>query len=200
MTLLTIAETLAKNVGMAVPSSVVGNGTRQALEVLQFANETGEELARRVDWGQLHASVTLTGDGTNLVHVLPAGFSRMTPGVAVRFGTTTVRPLTRPEWNTLTAVQGSPRYFLLEGAEVTLYPYLANAATVSVQYQTAYWTSAGATVFAMDTETSLIDEALFAKGLIVRWRRQKGMAYQDEEAEFEAALADYARFNDRARF
>lgn len=200
MTLLTIAQGLAKNVGMQVPTSVVGNSAREWVEALQFVNETGEELARRVDWGQLHASTTLTGDGTNKVHALPSGFGRLNQGVAVRSGTNIVRPLTRAEWNTLDPVQGTPRYFLLEGAEMTLFPFLANAATVTVQYQSKNWTSAGSSAFTVDTQTSLIDEDLMLKGLIVRWRRQKGMDMADYEAEYEAALQDFARFNDRARF
>lgn len=200
MTLLTIAQGLAKNVGMQVPTSVVGNSAREWVEALQFVNETGEELARRVDWGQLQASTTLTGDGTNKVHALPSGFGRLNQGVAVRSGTNIVRPLTRAEWNTLTPVEGTPRYFLLEGAEMTLFPFLANAATVTVQYQSKNWTSAGSSAFTVDTQTSLIDEDLMLKGLIVRWRRQKGMDMADYEAEYEAALQDFARFNDRARF
>ena len=173
---------------------------REWQEALQFANETGEELARRVDWGALQASTTLTGDGTNKVHALPAGFSRLSRGVSVKTSSGILRPLSRAEWGTLTAVQGTPRYFLLEGAEVTLWPYLANAATATASYQTGYWTSAGSDAFTVDTQTSLIDEDLFLKGLIVRWRRQKGMPYQDEEAEFEAALQDFAGFDDRGRF
>ncbi len=200
MTLLTIAQGLAKNVGMQSPSSVVGNAARSWVEALQFANETGEELARRVDWGQLQASATLTGDGTNLTHSLPAGFGRLSKGAAVKAGATPIRSLSRAEWGTLTPAQGTPRYFLLEGDDMTLFPYLANLATVSVSYQTKYWTSAGAAAFTADDQTSLIDENLFLKGLIARWRRQKGMPYQDEEAEYEAALQDFANFDDRARF
>lgn len=200
MSLLTIAQGLAKNVGMQSPSIVVASTGREWAEALQFANETGEELARRVDWGALQASTTLTGDGTNLTHALPAGISRLGRGVTVKSGTTALRPLSRAEWNTLTPVVGTPRYFLLEGDEITLWPFLANLATVSVSYQSKNWTSAGGAAFTADDQTSLIDEDLFLKGLIVRWRRQKGMAYQDEEAEYEAALQDFAGFDDRSRF
>ena len=59
--------------------------------------------------------------------------------------------------------------------------------------------SHGSAAFTVDTQTSLIDEDLFLKGLIVRWRRQKGMSYQDEEGEYEAALQDFARMDDRGR-
>lgn len=200
MTLLTLAQGLARNVGMQVPTSVVGSTMREWQEALQFANETGEELSRRVDWGALQATTTLTGDGTNKVHALPTGFSRFSKGIAIKAGTAIVRPLSRAEWNALTPVEGAPRYFLAEGREVTLWPYLANAATATASYQSDLWTSAGGAAFTADDQTSLIDEDVFLKGLIVRWRIQKGMPYQDQEAEFEAALADYANFDDRGRF
>jgi hypothetical protein len=199
MTLLSIVQGLAKNVGVQVPSQVIGSSAREMVEALQFVHETGEELARRVDWGQLQQSATLTGDGTNKVHTLPSGFSRLNSGVSVTSGGI-VRPLSRAEWNTLAPVQGAPRYFLLEGAEITLWPYLANAATATVQFQSKNWTSAGSATFTADDQTSLIDEALFLKGLIVRWRRQKGMDVAEYDAEYEAALQDVANFNDRARF
>lgn len=201
MTLLTIAQGLAKNVGMQVPSSVVGNAAREWVEALQFINETGEELARRVDWGQLQAQTTLTGTGAAVDHALPADFARLNQGVCVKTSAgAIVRPLSRAEWSDLGPVEGSPRYFLLEGTTIALWPYLANAATATALYQSTNWTDAGAAAFTVDTQAALFDEDLVLKGAIVRWRRQKGMPYQDEEAEYEAALQDFARFNDRARF
>jgi len=196
MTLLTICQGLALNVGLESPTAVVTSSLREWAEAVQFANEAGEELARRVDWGVLHATTTLTGDGTNKVFTLTG--SRLDAGVTVKTSTGYVRPLTQAEWNTLTATQGTPRYFLLQGAILTLWPYLANAATVSVGYISKSWASSGAT-FVADTDTALIDEGLLLKGLIVRWRRQKGMDYADQEAEYEAALAQFAQFDGRSR-
>jgi hypothetical protein len=198
MTLLTIAAGLAKNVGLAVPTVIVSSALREWSEGLQMANEVGEELARRVDWGVLRNEATLTGDGTDVAHVMPVGFSRLSPGVAIRVGTAAVRPLARAEWNTLTPVVGVPRYFILEDDTIHFFPYLANLATVTASYQTKRWSNTGES-FMADDNFSLIDEDLFLKGLICRWRRQKGMDYADQEAEYEAALQDYARFDDRAR-
>lgn len=198
MTLLTIGAALAKNAGMAVPDIMVLSSDRQWLESVQFANETGEELARRVDWGQLQASTTLTGTGAAVAHSLPSDFARLNQGISIMAGTSIVRPLTRPEWSNLVAVEGTPRYFLLEENTVQFWPFLANAATATAQYQSKNWCSAGAE-FMADTDTVLVDEGLFTKGLIVRWRRQKQMDVADFEAEYEAALADFARFNDRSR-
>lgn len=199
MTLLTICEGLAKNVGMKVPTQIVAASQREWIEALQFCNEVGEELARRVDWGDLTTTETITGDGTNKKHSLSSYFSRMVQGACVIVGGAPVRALTRAEWGSLTATEGTPRYFLLEDTGLTLWPYLANAETGTVIYQTKAWCSNGTDAWSADDETSLIDEDLFLKALIVRWRRQKGMPYADEEAEYEAALAQYAGFDNGGR-
>ena len=199
MTLLTIAQDLAYNVGMARPDAVAASGLREHQEVVAMANQTGEELARRVDWGELQSTVTLTGTGTSAAHALASEFSRITSGIGVLSGDNIVRPLTRAEWGSLTPVEGVPRYFLLEGSNLSLWPYLAVGETATVSTQTNAWCSNGTDEWLADTETSLIDEELFLKGLIVRWRRQKGMPYQDQEAEYEAALQNFATFDDRSR-
>jgi hypothetical protein len=201
MTLLTIVQALARNVGVAVPESVVTSPRREMIEALQMANDAGEELARRVDWGVLNQAVTLIAPG--LIVPPPPGvgldlgpsFSRMAQGIAVRFGTAIVRPLARAEWNGLTPVEGVPRYFLLDGTVMEFWPALAPGESVSVSFQSKEWTSSGAS-FMADDDTSKIDEALLTKALIVRWRRQKGMDYADYEAEYEAALQEFAQFDD----
>lgn len=199
MTLLTVAAALAKNVGLQPPDAVVTSSDREWVEALQFANETGEEMARRVDWPQLRATDTLTGDGTNKTFTLPSDFDHLPVAGALVSGTTILRQLTKAEWQTLTAAEGTPRYYLIEDDEVTLFPYLASAETVTANYQSANFCSNGAS-FGADSDTLLVDEELFTKGLIVRWRRQKGMDYADYEAEYEADLRDAARFSEGARF
>jgi len=120
-------------------------------------------------------------------------------GIAVKGSGGVARPLTRAEWASLTPTEGIPRYFLLEGQTLTLWPYLAVGETVTAITQSKNWCSAGGAAWVADDDTALINEALLLKGLIVRWRRQKGMDYADYEAEFEAALRDFASFDDRSR-
>lgn len=198
MNILQIAKALALNVGIPAPVSIVGT-SRQVQEIVQFANESAEELARRVDWGALKKSATLTGDNTNKAHALPSDFSRLAATGAVLVGALTLRPLTRAEWNGLTAIAGSPRYFLLEGGVMRFWPYLANAATATVGYQSNDFAGT-AMGFVNDTDAPVIPPDVMLKGLVARWRRQKGMPYQDEEAEYEAALSQAASFDDGARF
>lgn len=199
MSLLTIAQALAKSVGLAVPSAVIGSGDRTWQEVTEHANAAGEELARRVDWGQLTQSATITGSGAQFAHALPSGFDRVTKGQGVYTSTGPARPLTQAEWATLADVEGVPRYFILRDTDIRFWPYLAVAATATVSFQTKNWCDNGTAKWAADDDASLIDEEIFLKALEVRWRRTKGMDYADHEAEYEAALGSYARNNDRSR-
>lgn len=199
MTLLTIANNLAENVGLEVTANVITSAKREWMEALTMANAAGDELARRVDFGALFTTETLTGDGTDKQFDLGAGFSRLIPGIAVTAGGATVRPLTQAESASLVAVEGVPRYFILEGNKLRLWPYLASGQSVVARYQTRNWCSNGTALWNADDETALIDEDLLTKCLIVRWRRQKGMPFEDYEAEYEAALSDIARFDDRSR-
>lgn len=198
MNVLQILKSLALNVGIPQPATIISTN-RQVLELVEFANEAAEEMARRVDWGGLRATATLTGDGTDKLHALPAAFSRLAANGAVRFSGSVLRPLTRAEWNTMTPTAGTPRYFLLEGQTMRLWPYLANAATATVLYQSVNFITSGA-AFIADTDDPKVPNDVLLKGIVARWRRQKGMAYQDEEAEYEAALAQAASFDDGARF
>ena len=199
MTLLTICNNLAQNVGLERTEAVLTSAKREWAEAAVMANAAGEELARRVDFGALFTTATLTGDGTDKLFDLGADFSRLIPGIAVTFATSTVRPLSQPEWASLVAIEGIPRVFKLEGNKLRLWPYLATGLSVVIRYQSKNWCSNGSAEWSADDNTALVDEDLFTKGLIVRWRRQKGMPFEDYEAEYEAALSDIANFDSRSR-
>lgn len=197
MSLLTIYNALALNVGMEQSDQVVLSGRRECKEAVTLADLVGEELARRVDFGALRKTSLLPG-GVD-THTLDGYFSRIIAGVGVIGGGRILRPLTAAEWPTLPASVGFPRYFLLSGNNIKIWPKPESTQSVSVTWQSKAWCSNGTDAWMADDDTSLIDEELFAKGLIVRWRRQKGMDYADYEAEYEAALENFATYDDRSR-
>jgi hypothetical protein len=193
LSLLDLCKGLAKNVGISVPSVVFAGTDRTSVELLQCANETGAELARRVAWGELRGNQNFIGDGTNQTFTLNAPFQRLAPGVSVVFnsGKKIIRQLTIGEFNVLPASVEVPRYFLLEGYSMQFWPYIPTGGVVSVKYQSGSWCDNGATnsaYFAADSDTPLVPDVAFLQGMIVRWRRQKGMDYADFEAEYEATL------------
>lgn len=199
MSLLTICQAFAQNVGIQSPAQVITSPLREMQEAAALSKDAADELARRVDFGALNRTVVLTGDGTDQAFGLGDDFSRITPGIGVTYGAQAVRPLTQAEWAYLPVTVSRPRYFILRGTVMHIWPYLGTGVQVRVNYQAKSWCSNGTANWAADTDTSVIDEGLVTKGLIVRWRRQKGMDYADFEAEYEAALADIARFDDRSR-
>ena len=58
--------------------------------------------------------------------------------------------------------------------------------------------TANSAAWASDSDVPVIPDELVLLGVIWRWRRHKGMDYQDPQAEYEAALNDLASFDDRA--
>ena len=200
MTLLTIAQDVARNTALDVPSTASGSTAREIVNVVQFINDTGLELARRVNWGALRASTTITGTGVNANFALPAYYLKLIEGGAVLSGGVGLRGgLSPDEWAALTPVQGTPRFYRLLGSTISFYPFLANAATATVNYQSTAWASNGTDRLQLDAQTSLIPEDLITKGAIWRQRRHVGQDFADQIAEYEAALADYATYDARDR-
>lgn len=200
MTILEIIQAVAKNVGVDVPSQAVANTDREYVNLIRFSEEAAEELTRRVDWGALRATTTIIGTGTNDDFALPAAFSRLTMGNAVSASGAPVRGgISQDEWFTLTPVEGTPRYFRLGTDTMSFYPFPASAATVSVSYQSKNWCSNGSDGWTADAETPLVPADLVVKGTIWRFKRNLGQDFSDYLGEFEAALADRANFDTRAR-
>jgi hypothetical protein len=200
MTLLTIAQDVARNTALDVPATASGSTAREIVNVVQFINDTGLELARRVNWGALRTTTTITGTGVNANFALPAYYLKLIEGGAVFAGSVAVRGgLSPDEWAALTPIEGTPRFYRLRGSSISFYPFLANAATASVNYQSTAWASNGTDRLQLDAETSLIPEDLLVKGAIWRQRRHVGQDFADQIAEYEAALADYAAYDARDR-
>jgi hypothetical protein len=143
-------------------------------------------------------TTTITGTGINDSFALPDNFLRLTASAAVKNGANILRPLTRSEWNTLVTASGTPRYYHMSALRISFWPYLGSGVTVALRYQSDDWASSGSQ-FLADDATPRVPDDLLVKGLITRWRRQKGMDYADVEAEYEAALADYAGWEDGNR-
>lgn len=199
MSLLSIAQAVAKNTGIEVPDTVQGDDP-DAVKLRQFINETGDELARRVDWSSLRKTATITGTGFSAPYDLPSDYSRLIQGYAVKVNGSPVRGgLTADEWNALTPVQGTPRYFQTAAGKIALYPYPPEGMGVSLTYQNDRWVSGNKKEMSRDDDVSLIPERLLEMGGIWRSKRHIGGDYSDYLSEYEAAIIDLAGFDDRVR-
>lgn len=197
MNLLDIAKQVATNVGEPTLLTVQDNAPFSRLAV-QFINETGKDLIRRVDWHSLRKAFTVTGDGTARMHTLASDHDRLTPGLAVTFGGTPVRGSLSPdEWSSLSPSSGAPRYFYIAGRSIGFYPFLESAAAASVSYQSANWAAKAdaSPISSMSKDNDVTDfpAALLALGAVWRWYRHAGRDFSDHMAEYEQMLVDYAQ-------
>lgn len=199
MTFLSIMQGTAKNAGIAVPSTVGGTDP-DTIKLSEFINESGLEIRRRVDWRALRKVAAITGDGTAAPKPIAPDFDRLPLGLRVTAGGEPVRgSLTQDEWFGLPETEGAPRYFFLSAGQLGLWPYLAAAATASVQYQSIYWVAGDKDAMTVDGDTALFDEELVMRGAVWRWRRHVGKDFSDQMAEYEAMLSDRASFDGGVR-
>jgi hypothetical protein len=197
MSLLSMCAETAILLNQPSVTSVYSNPNRFEQELLLLCEETGEELVRRHDWGELVSTQTYaTTPGT-----LPVDYERPTMGSPVRLGTTPIRgALSDAEMNLKRgAPSGSPPRYLIRKPTLEVAP--APATTVTLEYVSNYWvrsaTGSLQAEFLEDTDYSVIPEDIIVLGMKWRWRRLKGRPFDDELAEYEAAV-EYRMQADRS--
>lgn len=196
MTLLEIVQDVAKNIGIEPPDSAQP-ADADAIKLVQFVNDTGVELSRRVNWNILTLQATITGNGSDDKFALPSNFSRLSDGLCVTCDGSAVRGgLTSDEWLSLSPVDGTPRFFRLLGGKIGLYPYPENGMIVRVSYLTVNWaknvSDAPIARMTTDNDTSTLPDQLLVRGAVWRFLRHVGKDFSDHMAEYEAMLLDYA--------
>ena len=200
MSLLLAMQNVAKNVGIEPPDAIMGNNDPDCVKLLQFANETGQELARRVDWARMRKSRLILGTGFAALFDLASDYARMVEGWGVTVDGNPIRGgLTADEWNSIPPVEGTPRYYQVIGQQIGFYPYPSEGTQITTNYISTGWTSAGGAQFTGDTETTLFPERLLEMGAIWRHKRHISADYSDYLAEYEAALVDFAGSDEMVR-
>ncbi|MGR8921006.1 MAG: phage adaptor protein [Gammaproteobacteria bacterium] len=214
-TILTAVQSVAEELGLEKPASLVGNTGATARRFLRAANAAGRHLRTR-DWRALTFEHTFTTSSGTLEYALPASpaFHHLKPGTA--FDRTLFREMVGPHtpalWQyteaLLTVSGGLEQRFRIK-ADGTATPradkfYLLDdpggSYTLAYEYVTHEWAYDGSSTYresiAADTDQPVFGEYLFECEL--RWRvlRALGEAYFDEKDEA-VRLADrlYAQEN-----
>lgn len=202
MTLLDICRNAARQVGVPVPDTVVGNVEETAASLLALARREGVVLARVHDWAVLRKEhVFATAAGT-AAYDLPADFRSLLTATAWN------RTAARPLWGPLTPAQWQARVSDLGAArpgcgafrirpdtgvrKFFLEPTPAAVATLAFEYLSGHWCRAAGGA-AQDTWLADADEPLIDAGLVelgVTWRllARLGLPYAEERAEYDTEL------------
>lgn len=192
--------------GVSVPSSWLSTDEQTSVEMISFLRTVTRDLLERHDWTGASVTATLTTAAETSSWTLPAAFLRLQRGDNSIYE---VSPNRRPiiqdvndgDWNELNAwsFAGAQRYFRKTATTLEFYRPLPTGAEVKIAYVSNLWTTDGASSWTSEADqVSIFPDGLLRFGLIYRWRRQKGMRYADEQAEYEAILARAMR-EDRPR-
>ena len=202
-TVVDVMNKAARECSVTAPSSWIAATTTTYLELKDFLADTVDELLDRVDWPEpITQDTIITGTGVES-YALPSDFKRLTRDDFAVYETTTSRragiPITsNGDWTFLQDVgsAGGNRYYRITGNEedgydIGFYQFPATGDSITVAYVTYNWLSSGGTpgrVWSDPTATLLLPRRLVEMGIVWRFRRRKGLPYQDRLNEYEGNL------------
>ena len=201
-----ILDRVARQCSLTAPSLWLSATTATAKEIRDdFMLEVIEDLQRRIDWpSPMGKQTTITGDGSSVSYALPSDFVRLADDTLAVYETSTVRRYGVPvhsdgEWthiNEIGTAAGS-RFFRIEGYEgnwtVSFYPTLDTGESVTVSYVSSVWVvdsgDAEKSVFSDSEDYCVYPRRLVETGIVYRFRKRKGLPYDDVKAEYELILS-----------
>lgn len=196
MSLLTIVQDAAIEIGIDVPSTVIGNTTTEVRELLRFARKEGRELMRRHYWQVLRKEKTFTTVATEEQEALPSDFDRF---VNRTFWNRTRKhplygPLSVETWQYNKSWVSSPvtDSFIIRGNKILINPVPTAGEIMVYEYISKNYcqTSGGSGLsqWADDTDTGILDEELMKLGVIVRFKISKGLDATADVAEYDTQV------------
>lgn len=204
MSLVSIIQDVCAEVGVAVPSSVIGNTDGNVVQMLRILNREGKWLARASDWQVLRKQATFTtlaanqqiADLTSFTDASSASvtdYDRLVPKTMWdRTDVRQVSPMTAQQYQAELAnsVVATVSYrYIIRGNALFFSPAPPASHTVAFEYIKKYWCqSSGATgkvAFSVDTDTGILDEDLLTQGLLWHFLKAKELDYAEEFRRYE---------------
>lgn len=195
MTLLSMVQSAARRIGIPSPNVVATATDATVLQLLEFAQEEGRQLARFGDWRVLRKEKTFTtvAAETQTDTPLPTDFGSFIDGT---FWNRSLRqrlygPATPDEWQAWKSQSTFPIYgtFYLRGTSLLIQPTPTAGETIAYEYRSSYWCqSSGGTAqeyWADDTDTGILSERLMGLGIIWRFKQSRGMDWQADFSKYE---------------
>lgn len=194
MTLLSIAQDAADEVGIYRPEAVASSTDPDAQKIFRLANKVGYGLMRVNAWQVITKERTFTAiSGAEQTGILPDDFDRFIPeSFWDRSSSRLVSgPITEVEWQGLKAATYSDstlRKFIYRGGSISVAPDFAGGESLAFSYVSNEWaaSSGGAaqTKFMADTDTTVFNEDLFTAGLVYEYLKGEGLPMDAARAEY----------------
>lgn len=204
MTLLSLTQDAADEIGIRRPTSVIGSSDPEVQKLLRYAKKEGKELPKRGEWQELRTPSTFTSVATETqTGMVPTDLARF---VNETFWNRSARrmlfgPLNSQQWQTLKAMSSSPIVdtFTYYGNNILIQPVPAAGQTYAFDYITRnYCADAGGTplaVWTADTDVGRIPEEIFTLGIVWRFLQGEGLPFQTAQATYETQIRQYLTGN-----
>lgn len=198
MTVLSVAQDVAPEIGVSVPNLVMASTEREMIELRAVIQETATRIARGHDWQLLTTEATVTGDGSAEAFSLPSDYDRQRTKSQVWSASleTPLTPIADPDTWLGLDIQSFDfviNAWIIYGGQIRIKPALASGVTAKYMYQSnliiAPDSGANKARFKADTDTFRLDEQLLTLGTIWQWKAGKGQPYAEEMADYEELKA-----------
>lgn len=193
MTVLTLLNRVALQAGVPEFNSVISTTSRTAKEMLVHLHEAGEEVTRRAEWQALYKSMSLAAGLTTVA--FPSDAHRLVSGAAIVCAATPFIPFTPvrsiDQFSIVSAQPSSSPFYFVSGGQIAFAPAVPAGGAV-LRYISQNWITSGISdtaTISLDGDVPKLSEPLLALGVLWRYKRAKGLGYDDVLSEFEAELA-----------
>lgn len=188
MSLLTIVQDAAKEIGLQIPNFVFASNQEEVKKLLRYAQKAGIKCLKSAEWQDLKTERTFTSVATEVqTGIIPADFDRLvsntmwnrTDGYQITGSTPS------NEWAELKG-QGysdttQPK-FIQRGGNIYITPTMTAGKTIAFEYVSKNFVLDSLGVakasFTADTDTSIIDEELLKLGTIFEYLQNEGLPFQ----------------------
>lgn len=188
MTLLTIVSNACDKIGLPRPSAVIASQDQSFRELLSFAQQEGDELAKAVPWQEITKETSFTTIAAYAqTNSIPSDWDRFVNGSM--YNRTLQRkmhgPITPQEWQQRLAFPASSTvewWFRVRGGEILIHPLPPAGNSVYYEYISNQWVDTNAdgvgdsATWTADSNTAVIPEDLITLGVVYRFLRAKGLA------------------------
>lgn len=203
MSLLTLVQKACRSpgIGLPSPSAVATSSDEGVLQIMQLANEEGEELSSRGPWQALQVETTFTTVATTIQGLM----TTIAPNLNYIINDTIWdRDLRRPVFGPLTpawwqqqiaqVMTGPWTQFRVRQGQLLFTPDPPAGDTCAFEYITKAWcnssTGTAQTAYEADDDVSLLDEDIMRLGIIWRWKQGKGLEYGEDYNKYERRVAN----------
>lgn len=194
MSLLTICQDAANEVGVVPPTVVVGNTEALSRQFLRLAKKVGLRLMKAYPWKVLRSEQTFTAVAAQeQTSILPSDFDRFVPETFWDRDNNYLisGPVSAVEWQGFQAngYTDPQKKFIHRGTSIYVMPAPDGGETLAFEYVSKNWcqdvNSTAQANWENDTDTAIIDEELITRGLVWEYLTARSLPANAAAASYE---------------